>query len=202
MEIRIHAHGKLREWASWRPTRFPTETQHTLISAKAKEGLLRRSNGPRSKTKSCRTTQRARADTSAASVTACTPPACLQEGGRARNSSSPWGLADWIDWLQFPPGPFLGLFLPTVPLCFSLSPGSSHSFPLYIIFSCPSSVSLHHIRYCPYFHPVCRSRKGISTPTSPAPQRSPPPQHHPDRSRRVFHRAPVQRQRKRPSRPA
>lgn len=200
---------KAERVGSWRrPRPFPTETQHTLTRsspAKAKERWLRRSNGPRSKTRSCRTTQRARADTSAASVTACTPPACLQEGGgRARNSSSPWGPGRLDRLAPIPPGPFLGLFLPTVPLCqvLSLSPGSSHSFPLYIIFSCPSSVSLHHIRYCPYFHPVCRSRKGISTanhsrsltPTTTTPRSIDPAA--------SSHRAPVQRQRKRPSRPA
>ncbi|KAK0755004.1 hypothetical protein B0T18DRAFT_50638 [Schizothecium vesticola] len=55
-------------------------------------------------TESCRTTHRARADTSAASVAARTPPTCLREGGVPVTPAAPGALADWIDWLQFPLG--------------------------------------------------------------------------------------------------
>lgn len=112
---------KAERVGSWRrPRPFPTETQHTLTRsspAKAKERWLRRSNAPRSKTRSCRTTQRARADTSAASVAACTPPACLQEGGGGVpvTPAAPGALADWIDWLQFPLGRSWDFFCPLSP---------------------------------------------------------------------------------------
>lgn len=208
MEIRIHAHGKLREWArggdrGHSPQKLSTRSRAHLLPRPRSDGCDEATApGPRPEAAGPLNAP-GLTPVLLASLRAPHQPAC-RRGGRARNSNSPWGPGRLDRLAPIPPGPFLGLFLPTVPLCQvrSLSPGSSHSFPLYIIFSCPSSVSLHHIRYCPYFHPVCRSRKGISTanhsrsltPTTTTPRSIDPAA--------SSHRAPVQRQRKRPSRPA
>jgi hypothetical protein len=171
--------------------------------------LLRRSNGPRFRIdadRSCRTTHRARADTSAASVAAHNPPTCLREGGVPVTPAAPGALADWIDWLQSPLGPFLapaGLFLPPLlgplPLLdqatLSRFTSSSPVPPLPFLFHFDTLVTVH------ISIPFAAQGKGSQPPSnltcSPTLTTSPI-----DRSRRVFHRAKVQRQRKRPSRPA
>lgn len=177
MEIRIHAHGKLREWArggdrGHSPQKLSTRSHAHLLPRPRSDGCDE-ATAPRSKTRSCRTTQRARADTSAASVAACTPPACLQEGGGGVpvTPAAPGALADWIDWLQFPLGRSWDFFCPLSPFARSspslldqatLSRFTSSS-PVPLLFHFTTFVTVH------ISIPFAAQGKGSQPPTTPAP---------------------------------
>lgn len=176
MEIRIHAHGKLREWArggdrGHSPQKLSTRSHAHLLPRPRSDGCDEATPpGPRPEAAGPLNAPEL-TPVLLASLRAPHQPACRRGGGRARNSSSPWGPGRLDRLAPIPPGPFLGLFLPTVPLCqvLSLSPGSSHSSrftsssPVPLLFHFTTFVTVH------ISIPFAAQGKGSQPPTTPAP---------------------------------
>lgn len=175
MEIRIHAHGKLREWAcggdrGHSPQKLSTRSHAHLLPRPRSDGCDEATApGPRPEAAGPLNAP-GLTPVLLASLRAPHQPAC-RRGGVPVTPAAPGALADWIDWLQFPLGRSWDFFCPLSPFARSspslldqatLSRFTSSS-PVPLLFHFTTFVTVH------ISIPFAAQGKGSQPPTTPAP---------------------------------